>query len=115
MFDGFAGGFRVCCFDAEILWFSPRHAGDFMRHVTAAPRTMGGMAETCERCGAPRHDVKLPSRYADCKTCGGRIHHYPPPSSDIAAPAAGTWVHLSRADWVDNPHVAEPAVIDVDG
>lgn len=63
--------------------------------------------ESCPSCGGERHDAALKSRYADCVTCGGRIHHYPPPSSTIFTPG-GAWVHLNMSDWRDNPHMAQP-------
>ena len=49
-----------------------------------------------------------------CQTCRGPIHFYPA-RVDGAEPVVvgetviGAWAHLNPADWVDNPHPAEPA------
>lgn len=44
-----------------------------------------------------------------CKVCDGRIHHYPPPDPITEGPlGVSTWAHLDAADWIDNPHTAEP-------
>jgi hypothetical protein len=66
-------------------------------------------SKTCPTCGGAPHDVSLPKRNGVCKTCGGRIYHYPPPDP-ITAGSLGisVWAHVERADWVDNPHAAEP-------
>lgn len=44
-----------------------------------------------------------PDRNGECKTCGGKIRHYPHVSV-----AARQWAHMDRADWIDNPHDPDP-------
>ena len=48
-----------------------------------------------------------------CKTCKGAIHFYPARHDAepvvVGDAAVGAWAHLDPADWVDNPHQAEPA------
>lgn len=51
-----------------------------------------------------------------CSVCGGGARFYPAPVSDAQALAetpddvetTGQWVHLDRADWVDDPHPVTP-------
>lgn len=56
-------------------------------------------------------------RSATCLTCKaagrtGHIRYYPRPGVDedtaAADEAVGNWVHLDRADWVDDPHEPLP-------
>lgn len=47
-----------------------------------------------------------------CTTCGGVLRFYPAPVDDPADDPAGDlgeWTHLDPADWVDDPHPAQPA------
>lgn len=60
--------------------------------------------ETCPGCGGAPHAVSLPKRHAECKTCGGRIRSY----TTATLPPVTSWAHLHQADWIDNPHPAEP-------
>lgn len=48
-----------------------------------------------------------PVRNGTCKTCGGRIRHYPAEALVDSASTA-RWAHLDRADWIDNPHDPDP-------
>lgn len=48
-----------------------------------------------------------PERNGVCKTCGGRIRHYPAPAL-VADDSPGRWAHMDPADWKSNPHEADP-------
>lgn len=43
------------------------------------------------------------NRQGTCTVCDGRIYRYP------LGDSMGSWVHLDKADWVDNPHDPVPA------
>lgn len=43
------------------------------------------------------------NRQGTCTVCDGRIYRYP------LGDTMGSWVHLDKADWVDNPHDPVPA------
>lgn len=66
------------------------------------------MSKMCEDCGGPAHDVGLPKRNGVCRTCGGRIHHYPPAAVIAGQPVTNTWAHVNPGDWLSHPHPAEP-------
>lgn len=44
-----------------------------------------------------------------CKRCGGRIFR----RTWNDGQARGDWLHLYEADWVDDPHPARPAPLEV--
>lgn len=49
--------------------------------------------------------MAMETRDGTCKTCDGKIWRYPHPEPDQFP---DKWAHLNRADWIDNPHEAEP-------
>ena len=61
------------------------------------------MTTTEPEHGHPESTSTRPERNADCRKCGGRIRHYPPPSGV----GPGAWAHLGR-EWLKDPHDPEP-------
>lgn len=46
-----------------------------------------------------------PERTGVCGRCHGKIRYYPHFSGDVDF---GSWAHLDRADWIEDPHDPEP-------
>lgn len=46
-----------------------------------------------------------PQRFSDCVQCRGRIRWYPNLAADDSG-RTGSWAHLNRADWINDPHDA---------
>ena len=47
-------------------------------------------------------------RSGTCRKCDGAIRFYPRPGP-AGLEGEGQWVHMSRGDWLENPHEPEPA------
>ena len=73
----------------------------YARAVTKVDSATGGQRVASRGMAADENPGR--NRQGTCTVCDGRIYRYP------LGDSMGSWVHLDKADWVDNPHDPVPA------